>query len=134
MEARVGEHKYVPTVVDGRVRRRILGNPIATAKDFRYLVVSGKNGNIGRNSFYNPGRQDWTMAIQREFKLPTHHMEQQSFSVRMETFNPFNHPNLGGGENGVPSVNGSILSANFMNTAITQVGGRSVRFWGKYTF
>jgi len=108
------------------------GNAIATAQDFKYLVVFGQNGKIGRNSFYNPGRQDWTLAVQREFKLP--HGEQQALLLRLEAFNPFNHPNLGGGENGIPSVSGDILSSTFLNVGDTRVGGRNIRLFAKYTF
>jgi hypothetical protein len=106
------------------------GNFSATANDFHYLVVLGKNGNVGRNTLYNPGRQDWAMSVQREFKI----RERQAFLVRLEAFNPFNHPNLGGGEDGVPSVNGNILSSAFLNTSITSVGGRSIRFFARYSF
>jgi hypothetical protein len=111
------------------------GDFIATAKDFRYLVVLGQNGNIGRNTFNNPGSQIWAMSIQREFKLPFKHLESQAFLVRMEAFNPFNHANQGGGEgSGVPSVSGNITSPNFLNSSITSVGGRSVRFYLRYSF
>jgi hypothetical protein len=113
----------------------ITGNFTATKNDFRYYIVSGQRGNIGRNTFYNPGRQDWTMAVQREFKLPIKRLEQQAFLIRLEAFNPFNHPNFGGGENGVPSVSGDLLSGtNFLNTSITRVGGRTVKFFVRYSF
>jgi hypothetical protein len=110
------------------------GNFTAKASDFRYLVVNGKLGNIGRNSFYNPGRVDWALSLQRDFKLPIRHAESQELSVRMEAFNPFNHPNLGGGEDGVPSVSGLITNGSFLNVSQTSVGGRTVRFWMKYAF
>lgn len=106
------------------------GNFMAKASDFHYLAIVGTNGNVGRNTFYNPGRQDWAMAVQREFKIH----ESQSFLLRMEAFNPFNHPNLGGGEDNVPSVSGDILSPNFFNKSITSVGGRSVKFYLRYSF
>lgn len=105
-----------------------------TAQDFRYIFIQGQNGKIGRNSFNNPGRQDYVMAIQREFKLPMKHLEQQSLQLRLEAFNPFNHPNLGGGENNVSSVSGDINTLNFLNTADTRVGGRQVRLYVKYSF
>jgi hypothetical protein len=104
------------------------------ASAFRYLFIQGQNGKVGRNSFYNPGRQEWVMAVQREFKLPMKHLEQQSLQLRLEAFNPFNHPNLGGGENGVPSVSGNLFDPNFQNTSITRVGGRSIRLFAKYSF
>jgi hypothetical protein len=106
------------------------GDAAAKASDFHYLFILGKNGNIGRNTFYNPGRQDWAMSIQREFKIH----ESQAFLLRMEAFNPFNHPNLGGGEDGVPSVSGDIVSSNFLDKSVTSVGGRSVKFYLRYSF
>jgi hypothetical protein len=111
------------------------GNFVASAKDFHYLVVLGQNGNIGRNTFNNPGTEIWAMSIQREFKLPFKRLESQAFLVRMEAFNPFNHANLGGGEgSGVPSVSGNITSPNFLNSNITSEGGRSVKFYLRYSF
>ena len=75
------------------------------------------------------------MGVQREFKLPLGRLEQQAFLIRLEAYNPFNHPNLGGGENGVPSVSGDLLSGtNFQNTSITRVGGRTVKFFLRYSF
>lgn len=106
------------------------GNFVATKNDFRYLVILGKNGNIGRNTLTNPGRQVWAMSLQREFKL----LERQALLLRLEAFNPFNHPNLGGGENGVPSLSGDILSGTFLDRGVTSVGGRSVRFYFRYSF
>jgi outer membrane receptor protein involved in Fe transport len=106
------------------------GNFTAKASDFHYFVVLGKNGNVGRNTFYNPGRQDWNMSVQREFKI----LERQAFTLRLEAFNAFNHPNLGGGENGVPSVSGDLLSSSFFNPGVTRVGGRSIRFFARYSF
>jgi hypothetical protein len=108
----------------------VTGDFVAKASDFRYLAILGKNGTVGRNTFYNPGREDWAMSIQREFKIH----ESQAFLLRMEAFNPFNHPNLGGGEDGVPSVSGDILSPNFLNKSVTSVGGRSVKFYVRYSF
>jgi hypothetical protein len=108
----------------------VTGDFTAKASDFHYLAILGKNGNIGRNTFYNPGRQDWAMSIQREFKIH----ESQAFLLRMEAFNPFNHPNLGGGEDGVPSVSGDVISSTFLDKSVTSVGGRSVKFFLRYSF
>jgi hypothetical protein len=111
------------------------GNFTATKNDSHYYIIQGQNGNIGRNTFYNPGRQDWSIAIQREFRLPLGRLEQQAFLIRLEAFNPFNHPNLGGGENGVSSVSGDLLSGtNFLNKDTTSVGGRTVKFFVRYSF
>ena len=111
------------------------GDFTATANDFRYLVVLGQNGNVGRNTFFNPGSEIWAMSIQREFKMPFKHLESQAFLVRMEAYNPFNHANLGGGEgSGVSSVSGNVTSPNFLNSSITSVGGRSLKFYLRYSF
>ncbi len=113
----------------------VTGDFTATANDFRYLVILGQNGNVGRNTFFNPGSEIWAMSIQREFKMPFKHLESQSFLVRMEAYNPFNHANLGGGEgSGVSSVSGNITSPNFLNSSITSVGGRSLKFYLRYSF
>jgi hypothetical protein len=112
----------------------VTGNFTAKASDFRYYFILGKNGNVGRNSFYNPGRQDWTMAVSKRIKMPMAHLEGQQIELRMEAFNPWNHANLGGGANGVASVSGDINSPNFLDTSVTKWGGRSVRFWVKYNF
>jgi outer membrane receptor protein involved in Fe transport len=113
----------------------VTGAFTASANDFRYLVVLGQNGNVGRNTFFNPGTEIWAMSIQREFKIPFKHLEGQAFLVRMEAFNPFNHANLGGGEgSGVSSVSGNITSPNFLNSSITSVGGRSLKFYLRYSF
>ncbi len=74
------------------------------------------------------------MAVARDFKLSMKHLEGQTLQLKLEAFNPFNHPNLGGGENGVPSVSGNLLDGNFQNTSVTRVGGRTVRLFVKYSF
>jgi len=100
--------------------------------DFRYVFILGQNGNVARNSFYNPGRQDYTAGIARIFKIPGH--ERHEVEFRTEMFNPFNHANFGGGRGGVAGVSGDVFNSNFMNTEVTREGGRSIRFRLKYTF
>ena len=112
-----------------------------TPNQFRYIVTnvvgSGPNGNLGRNTFYNPGRQDYELALQRIIRIP--HLESQQLEFRAEAFNVFNHPNAGGGttQDGstVPGISGNILdTASFMNKDITYEGGRSLQLWLKYRF
>ena len=104
------------------------------ASDFHYLFIQGRNGNVGRNSFYNPGRQDWTMSIQRQVALH----DRQALEFRLEAFNPFNHANFGGGTGldgaTVFPISTNILDPNFMNPAPSREGGRSLRAWVKYSF
>jgi len=114
-----------------------------TPSQFRYIVTNvlgiGPNGNLGRNTFYNPGRIDVNMALTRVIKTP---WEGKQLEFRAEAFNPFNHPNAGGGasvdsnptEGLVPGVSGDILSANFMNKSTTYIGGRYLQLWLKFRF
>ena len=112
-----------------------------TPNQFRYIVTNvvgaGPNGNLGRNTFYNPGRQDYELALQRIIRIP--HLESHQLEFRAEAFNVFNHPNAGGGttQDGstVPGVSGNILdTASFLNKDITYEGGRSLQLWLKYRF
>ena len=103
------------------------------ANQFRYIVTPGKAGNLGRNTIVNPGRQDYTLAVSRRFKIPVPHLEGQELEFRAEGLNPFNHANAGGGTN-ILGVSGDILSPNFLNVANTVEGGRVLRLWLKYNF
>lgn len=111
-----------------------------TASQFRYIVTNavgdGPNGNLGRNTFYNPGRQDYNMALTRIVRLP--HWENHQLEFRAEAFDVFNHPNAGGGTtedgNSVPGISGNIESPTFMNKSVTYEGGRTMQLWLKYRF
>ena len=115
-------------------------NAPGTASQFRYIVTNvvgnGANGNLGRNTFYNPGRQDYEMALTRIVRMP--HREKHQLEFRAEAFNVFNHPNAGGGttQDGstVPGVSGNLNGTTFLNKDITYEGGRSVQLWLKYRF
>jgi hypothetical protein len=112
------------------------GTPI-TASNIHWLVPVTGFGNVGRNSFSVPGRQDWTFAVQRTVNL---HSERHQLVFRTEFLNPFNHPNTGN----PLSTNLSAVSffrtvdttpaVNFLNTAGTVTGERDIRFWLKYQF
>jgi hypothetical protein len=104
---------------------------IGSASQFRYIAMPGTNGNLGRNTFFGPGRQDWTLAVTRIFPLP--YREGHQLEFRAEAFNPFNHPNAGGGTS-IPGVSTNLLDPNFLNVASTYEGGRSLRLWLKYRF
>ena len=103
-----------------------------TLSDFRYIVHdwgSGVQGNVGRNSIYYPGRQDWNLSVLKSFRL---HGENQKLSIRADFFNAFNHPN-----DGIDSLGGSfgdIDSSRFMNIPLTRRGARHIALWAKYSF
>jgi hypothetical protein len=100
------------------------------------VVGKGPNGNLGRNTFYNPGRQDYELALTRIIRLP--HFETHQLEFRAEAFDVFNHPNAGGGTtqdgSSVPGISGNLYGPTFMNKDITYEGGRTVQLWLKYRF
>lgn len=122
------------------------GTPV-TSSALHWLVPATGFGNVGRNSFNVPGRQDWTFATQRTINL---HSERHQLVVRMEMLNPFNHPNTGNPSStnlsavSLFNLPGSAISATqtagpapvptFSNFERTITGERDIRFWLKYQF
>ena len=115
--------------------------------NIHWLVPLTGFGNLGRNTFVSPGRQDWTFALQRTIPL---HSERHQLVLRMEMLNPFNHPNtvnpvttnLSGIGFFCASAGGALCNSTspvkpdvtFLNTAETVTGERDIRFWFKYQF
>ena len=52
----------------------------------------GMFGNMGKNPLTGPGRNNWDLALMRNFKTPWFHGENSSVQFRFESFNTFNHP------------------------------------------
>jgi hypothetical protein len=97
---------------------------------FRYIIPAfpaTAPGNAGRNSIYGPGQVFFDTSISRRFPIPSHRLENQALEFRTEFFNAFNHANLF-----TPSFN--LLSTQYDNTAATVAGGRTIKFWLKYSF
>jgi hypothetical protein len=55
----------------------------------------GMFGYMGRNTLTGPGRNNWDMALLKEFDLPWFGPEHATLQFRWETFNTFNHPQWG---------------------------------------
>jgi hypothetical protein len=53
---------------------------------------SGMFGYMGRNVLTGPGRNNWDMALLKDFELPWFGTERSRLQFRWETFNTFNHP------------------------------------------
>lgn len=92
---------------------------------FRYIVPVGRVGNLGRNTFRNDWTQDYTLAVERIFPIP--HLEGHQIELRIESTNPWNHPNPG-------LISPNIDDPTFMNKSLVYTGGRSVFLWAKYRF
>jgi hypothetical protein len=53
---------------------------------------SGMFGYMGRNVLTGPGRNNWDLALLKDFQAPWFSGEHSTFQFRLETFNTFNHP------------------------------------------
>jgi hypothetical protein len=58
--------------------------------------AAGTFGNAPRNAWYNPGEQQWDLALFKNFTLGG----ARRIQFRAEAFNFINHPNLGNIDNG----------------------------------
>jgi hypothetical protein len=102
-----------------------------TLNQFKYLVYpqgSGVHGNVGRNTYYLPGQQNWNLNVMKNFYFGETH---RFFQVRADFFNAFNHPNYGLVSS--PTF-GNVLSGDFLNINSTIGGGRTITLWGKIEF
>ncbi len=52
---------------------------------------SGMFGYMGRNTLTGPGRNNWDLALLKNFKLPWFSAEKSTLQFRLETFDTFNH-------------------------------------------
>jgi hypothetical protein len=73
-------------------------NPLAFA-----LQPAGTFGDAPRNLLYNPGQQQWDIALFKNFRLGG----ARRLQFRAEIFNFINHPNLGNAQTGTISGSGS---------------------------
>jgi hypothetical protein len=56
----------------------------------------GMFGYMGRNPLTGPGRNNWDMALLKNFQTPWFNGEHGTIQFRWETFNAFNHPQWNG--------------------------------------
>jgi Carboxypeptidase regulatory-like domain len=52
----------------------------------------GMFGDMGKNTLVGPGRNNWDLALMKNFVLPWFSGEHSTLQFRLETFNTFNHP------------------------------------------
>jgi hypothetical protein len=52
----------------------------------------GMFGDMGRNTLVGPGRNNWDLAVMKNFSFPWFSGERSTVQFRLETFNTFNHP------------------------------------------
>jgi hypothetical protein len=56
----------------------------------------GMFGYMGKNPITGPGRNNWDLALAKNFQVPWFQGEHSSIQFRWETFNTFNHPQWSG--------------------------------------
>ncbi len=97
---------------------------------------SGMFGYMGRNTLTGPGRNNWDLALHKDFKLPWFRNENSTLQVRLDTFNSFNHPQW-------KYVNAGCAGTISFGQPCTQVGNgevsgawrpRNVELGMKYNF
>lgn len=112
-----GVSYYMPNKTLGSTGQWL--NPAAfTADQPNYL------GNMGRNTLYGPGVENFDTALHKNFNLPN---ESRQLQIRFETFNTLNHtnPNNPNGTQNVPSTFGRITSGR---------PGRQLQLAAKFVF
>ena len=103
-----------------------------TPNQVRYVANAGQNGNVGRNSIYLPGLEQYNLSVIKRFKLPFREGHQLEF--RADFLNAFNHMNAG--QNNILGY-GNLLNPGFGvlgPISNTLDGGRSIQVWMKYAF
>jgi hypothetical protein len=61
----------------------------------------GMFGYMGRNVLTGPGRNNWDLALLKNFSAPWFGAEKSSIQFRLETFNTFNHTQFQNVDNGL---------------------------------
>ena len=79
----------------------------------------GMFGYMGRNALTGPGRNNWDLALHKDFKMPGLRNENSTLQVRLDTFNSFNHPQW-------KSINTGCAGSISFGQACTQVGNGEV--------
>jgi hypothetical protein len=106
---------------------------------------AGMFGYMGRNLLTGPGRNNWDLALHKEFQFPWFKGEHSTLQFRFETFNSFNHPQwrwISTGCNGSPSGGtpafGRTCGGDAFNAGNGEVAGawnpRNIQLGMKFVF
>jgi hypothetical protein len=109
-------------------------NP-ATVAQPSFSELSTTYGNMGRNILTGPGRNNWDMALEKNFAL---HGEGVKLQFRLETFNTFNHTQYQYANTGCSGSTGFGMPCNLNLTNPGEVnsdwGPRNVQLGLKFIF
>ena len=126
----VGKLQIHKTVIDDPQFGPMVGwfNPTVLAQPtFSQLYANGEPGMFGyqgRNALLGPGRNNWDLALLKNFSIPWFKGERSKLQFRAETFNTFNHPQW-------KSFNIGCASTIMFGQPCTQTGNAEVNGdWG----
>jgi hypothetical protein len=100
----------------------------------------GMFGYMGRNSLIGPGRNNWDLALLKNFRMPWINGESSSVQFRLETFNTFNHTQWSGvnascGSETPPGTPCSGIVNNLGNGEVSSAWpAREIQFGLKFSF
>jgi hypothetical protein len=96
----------------------------------------GMFGNMGRNALVGPGRNNWDLALMKNFKLPWFAGESSTLQFRLETFNTFNHPQWQGVNTGCSgqTAPGAPCTGDVMGEVNSAFSPRILQLGLKYIF
>ncbi len=101
--------------------------------------AAGMFGTMGRNALTGPGRNNWDLALLKNFETPWFRGEHSNLQFRFETFNSFNHTqwkSINAGCSGATPFGGTCNDAN--NIGNGEVSGawapRLLQFGLKFVF
>jgi hypothetical protein len=114
------------------------GNAVVVAPGSVHFLVPVGSGNVGRNSYNQPGVQYWNLSVQKDIPAGFTHLEGASFQIRAEAQDVGNHNNVEPVDTNVLNaglssfLNGQQTRSNANNGSLAQ--GRVMRFWAKFSF
>ncbi len=90
-----------------------------TQPQFSQLFAGSEDcefGCMGRGGLIGPGRNNWDMALQKNFSMPWFSGEHSTLQFRFETFNTFNHTQYQYANSGCPGTTGFGQPCNLNTT------------------
>ncbi|AXC09458.1 Oar protein [Acidisarcina polymorpha] len=103
-----------------------------------HFLIPTQSGNVGRDSFRQPGVQYWNLAVEKDISASFTKLEGAEFQFRVEAQDVGNHNNVEPldlnllGVGGSTFLNPSVARSNVNNGPLAQ--GRVLRLWAKFNF
>jgi hypothetical protein len=112
--------------LSGQSRRKFL-NGLFPASAFPSPAL-GQEGNLGRNTYDQPGYDDVNFNVEKLMYAPWFHGDKVNIELRGEFFNALNHPNL-------TTVDGNLVDAQTtFGRATSQYPARTIQFHMRVKF